>query len=331
LNKGILNKLSEFTEDEKIAFKKKAVIFSFFLILSIAFWFMNALSKTYSAIIDYPVRYTDIPAGKVLVGDTPDYLTLRVTTHGYRILRHKLSSRYLPIAFSVNSFALRNFPDSDTNVFYIQTRFAREHLSSQMSSEINIQEISPDTLYLRFASVVTKKLPVISNVESEPDRQMIFKDVARTDPDSVLVSGPDYIIDTLQGISTKQKNLGILSKSFEGNIDLQEPEHVSVKHDKVKLSIGIERITEKNLLVPLNIINLPDTIKLKTFPSLIEVNCNVGLSNFPRVQAELFRLVADFNDIEKGEGRLPVSLVKSPEFVRSVSYNPKSVEYLIEK
>jgi hypothetical protein len=330
LDKGILDKLRGFTEDEKIAFKKKAVIFSFFLVLSIVFWFMNALGKSYSASINYPVRYTDIPAGKVLIGDTPDYLTLKITTHGYRLLRHKLSSR-IPIAFSVNSFALRNFPGTDTNMFYIQTRFAREHLANQLSSEIDILEISPDTLYLRFASLITKKLPIIPDIQSEPERQMIFKGSPQSEPDSVLVSGPDYIIDTLQGILTKPKNLGVLSKSFEGFVDILQPQHVSVKHDKVKLTIGIERITEKIVLVPLNIINIPDTINLKTFPSFIEVNCNVGLSNFPRVQPELFRIVADFNDIEKGEGRLPVNLVKSPEFVRSVNYNPKYVEFLIEK
>ena len=95
MESGILHKIINFTADEKIAFRKKAIIFSFFLVLSVIFWFMNVLSKNYVAAINYPVRYIDIPEGKVLIGDTPDYLSLKVSTSGYRIIRHKLSSRYL--------------------------------------------------------------------------------------------------------------------------------------------------------------------------------------------------------------------------------------------
>ena len=292
---------------------------------------MNALNKPYFASINYPVKYVDIPSGKVIVGDTPDYLTLRISAHGYSIIRHKLSSRYTPISFSVSSFSLSSLSGADTSTYYIQTRFSREHLSSQLSSDFSISDIRPDTLFFRFASIVTKTLPVQPDVVFEYDRQMIIREHPYSIPDSVIVSGPDYIIDTVKAIYTQRKNLGTLSQSFEGNIALNKPENLIIKQEKVKVFVGVERITEKVLLVPLELNNLPDTISIKTFPSSIEVYCQVGLSNFPELKPEAFRVVADFSEATNGTGKLSVNLIKFPDFVRAVKFSPRTVEFLIEK
>ena len=327
----LLNKLTRFTEDEKIAFRKKAFIFSFFLFLAVIFWLMNALSGMYTANINYPVRFTDLPPGKVLIGEKSDYLTLKVNAHGYNIIRYRLSSRYIPISFSVDSYNLRTASGIDSSLFYVQTRFSREQLSRQLSSDFNILEILPDTLFFRFASIVTRKLPVKPDIDFEPDRLMILMGVPVCKPDSVLISGPDYIVDTLQVIYTRQKKLGILSKSYDGNIYLNKPDNIDMKADKVNVYVGVERITEKVLSVPLEVINIPDELTIKTFPSFIEVSCQVGLSAFPVVKPENFRLIADFEESSSGTVKLSVKLGKSPENVRLVKFSPKNVEYLIEK
>lgn len=331
MESGILHKIINFTADEKIAFRKKAIIFTFFLVLSVIFWFMNVLSKNYVATINYPVRYIDIPEGKVLIGDTPDYLSLKVSTIGYRIIRHKLSSRYLPLTFSVSSFSLNTLPGTDSSIFFIQTRFSREYLVRQLSTDFNISEIRPDTLFFRFASTVEAKLPVKPDIVFEPDGQMILKGLIASDPDSVFITGPDYVIDTMQAVYTRQKKLGTLSKSWEGSVDIKEMENITVNQDRVKVMVAIERITEKMLPVPVEVINIPDTVRLKTFPSFVEVSCLVGLSNFPGLQPTAFRIVANFDEISQGNGKLSLSLVKQPGFVRAVKVSPKNVEFLIEK
>ena len=330
MKSGIRSILSILSAKEKIISKKNALVFSFFLVLSVIFWFINALSKDYVTIINYPVRYSDLPTGKTLIGESPDFLSLRISAHGYTILRHKLSSKYIPISFSVSSFSINRVSANDS-VFYIQTRYAREHLSAQLSPDIQILEIKPDTLYFRFASLVTKMLPVVANISVEPDRQMIIKGLPTTDPDSVLASGPDYILDTLKSIYTRYRNIGVISQTTEKQIELDKPGQLTLNHNRTNVTVGIERFTEKTVSVPLEVINLPDSVKLITFPSVIEINCQVGLSNFPNVQPPLFRVSVDYNETSAGTGNLTVSLTKQPEFVRSVKFSPKKVEFLITR
>jgi hypothetical protein len=329
---GFLNRISQFTDEEKIAFRKKALIFSFFLILSVIFWFMNALSKNYTTDIKYPVRYRNFPSDKTLIGELPNYFTLRVNAHGYTLLRHKLSSRYIPIVFSVNSFSLSRMSGRDSSFYYLETRYIREYVAKQLSSEFEIVSLKPDTLVFPFADVISRKVPVKSALSFELGQQLILKNKLMIAPDSIIVSGPDYIIDTLSFVYTQVKNLGVLKKSIDRTIGLQKLDHVLFDTDEVEVRFDMEKFTEKILRVPVEVINLPDSINLKLFPHLIDVSCQVGLSNFEKLEPFMFKAIIDYTQIESDQtDKLIVNLQIKPDFVKSINYFPKAVEYLIEK
>ena len=146
------------------------------------------------------------------------------------------------------------------------------------------------------------------------------------------VSGPDYIIDTISRVYTKPLDAGLISQSVSRSLDLAKSDHVSLGREKVKIRFEVEKFTEKTLSVPVEVINLPDSMSLKTFPHDIQVTCQVGLSNFEKLQPSMFRMMVDYKEAETGqEKKLKVEMVKQPDFIRSVKYSPRSVEYLIEK
>lgn len=329
---GFLNRISQFTDEEKIAFRKRALMFSFFLMLSVIFWFMNALSKNYTTDIKYPVRYRNFPGDKTLIGELPNYFTLRVNAHGYTLLRYKLSSRYIPIVFSVNSFKLSRMSEKDSSFYFLETRYIKEYVAKQLSSEFEIVSLKPDTIIFPFANVVSKKIPVKSVLNYELGQQLILKNNIEISPDSVNVSGPDYIMDTLSYIYSENKNLGILKKSIQKTIGLQKLEHVLIEPENVKVKFEMEKFTEKSLRVPVEALNLPDSINLKLFPHFINVNCQVGLSNFERLEPFMFKALVNYSEIETTQtDKLIITLQTKPDFVKSVNYSPKTVEYLIER
>ena len=63
----------------KQLFRREVAVFSFFLVLSFIFWFLNALSKEMNGRIDYPVRYINFPADRALVNELPDRLNLMIS------------------------------------------------------------------------------------------------------------------------------------------------------------------------------------------------------------------------------------------------------------
>ncbi len=329
---SLLNKLSSFSETEKIVFRKKVVLFGFFLSVSIILWLLIALSKPYNDQINYPVSYKNFPESKVLIGDLPDHLSLNVNADGFTLLRFRLSSRYIPISFSVNSFKMNRLPGADSSSFYIETRYAREHITAQLSSGFTISKISPDTLIFRFSGVGSKKVPVVPAFTFHLDKQLILKNQIKLDPDSVTASGPDFIIDTLLAVFTSKSDLGIISKTYHEKLELQKIKYVYVKEIQVTVSFEIEQFTEKTIQIPVEIINLPKSMRMQAFPRYIQLTCQVGLSNYEKLNGAMFRAQVDYQEITSDQkNKLKVSISKQPVFIQSLRFSPQTVEYIIEK
>ena len=332
MDSQILNRISTIKQDDKIAFKKKALIFGFFLVVSTAFWFINTLSDYYSTEISYPIVYQNFPKQKVNIGNPSSYLKIKVRALGYIILRYSLSSKYIPITFNVNSFSMKRLPGNDSSVFYIQTQYTRDYIAKQLSSEFEIIDIKPDTLYFRFANMRSKMLPVKPKFIYRLEKQMILKSEPQLIPDSILVSGPDYIMDTITSLETMPIDLGVISHKKEVQVNMNEIKNLYLKISKVDVVIDVEQFTEKTIQIPITTVNMPESYKLKTFPRNIILTCQVGLSNYEKLDSGFFRAQVDYNETLKSQGgNLEVLLVKQPAFIRAANFTPASVEFLIEK
>lgn len=292
---------------------------------------MKALEENYTAEIDYPVRYRNFPDDKTLIGEVPDHLKLTVYAHGYVLLQHKISARYIPLIISVRSFSLKKFPENESGFYFLETRYIKDYIDKQLSSEFEILEVNPDTLVFPFASVKSKILPVVSHVGYQLDRQLILKDMVQVTPDSVRITGPDYLIDTLKTMHTREVNLGVISRSRTYTVGLNSFPHTTLYPEDVEVSFHLERFTEKSISVPVVIENAPEGLKLITFPAQVELTCQVGLSNYEKLQAGMFKFAVDYNEISQGKEQLSVRLKRFPEFVKAIRFAPGSVEYLIER
>lgn len=332
MERNFFDRLAGLSDQEKIAFRKRALIFLFFLALSVVFWLLTALSKNYTTSIEYPVRYRNVPQDKILVGDLPESLLIKVNAHGYSILRNKLSARYIPISISLNDFTLKPMPGSDTASFYLETRATRDRIASQLSSEFGIIDIDPDTLYFRFAKLKTKKVRVEPRLEYQLDKQLILKNPISSSPDSVLVSGPDFIVDTLRQVRTEHISGGLIRRNMDEEAKLEKLSNLYFERSNVLVTAEVEKYTEKLLKIPVEVINVPDSLIIRTFPYFVELSCQVGLSKFEKLQPTMFRATADLNDVQLTQGtRLNVRLTRQPDFVMNVRYSPNNVEYLIER
>ncbi len=317
--------------NDRTGARKKALIFAFFLTISIVIWLLKALEKNYATQIDYPIRYRNFPDDKTLIGDLPDHLKLDVYAHGYVLLQHKISSRYIPLVLNVNSFTLKPFRERDSAFYFLETRFLRDYIDKQLSPEFEILDVKPDTLVFPFAEVEEKRIRVKQNFDFQLEQQMILKQAPLIEPDSIMVTGPDYILDTLKTVYTQGDDLGVISKDKKIETGLQSIEYTTFHPEKVSIKIEVERFTEKTLSIPIRVNGAPDTVNIITFPKQIALSCQVGLSNYEKVQSEMFTASVNYSEIQDGLARLEVKLTKSPDFVRAIKYNPKTIEYLIKK
>ena len=302
------------------------------MLLSIVFWFLTALNKDYNTVFSYPVKYVRFPKGKVLTNDVPERLDLNVESRGFTLLRFKLKSRLVPIIFDVNSFSLNTISNTEPLTVYILTEYAIEKIQEQLSSEIRVVSISPDSLIFQFTDMYTRKVDVVANLKLEFEKQYMQVADMLVTPDSVTVSGPGLLIDTIRSVGTVSKIITGVRKNIETDLDLKPIHRIEFSNEKVNVMVPVEKFTEAGLNIPIEVLNFPDTLFLRMFPSNVDITYRVGLSDYGNVNQHMFQAVVDYADKESNLGnRLHVKIIKAPEYVVITDYRPKNIEYIIER
>ncbi len=327
----LIKKFARESERKKITLNRKVIIFFFFLVLSVLFWFLTALNKNYTSSISYPVRFIRFPEDKVLVNDVPDRLELTVNASGFTLISYQLRSRITPIIFDVNSFSPNRFRN-DPMSLYILTSSAKDDIARQLSSEIEILDISPDSLIFTFAARIHKQVPVIAKLDFSFEKQFMQVGPFVLEPDSVTISGPEVIVDSIFAVSTEEFSKSSISESFNQELKLLTINKIDIDPVEVWLQLPVDKFTEASFTIPIEVVNLPDSLVLRTFPGKVTISCQVGLSAYETLNEHLFRAVIDYADAGSMLGsKLQVKLVKAPDFIQALNFSPKSVEYILER
>ncbi len=332
MEEGLLKQFRNLVEEDKVKFYHKLLVFLFFVFVATIFWFLSALNRNYISDIQYPVRYTNLPAGKVLVNDLPGNLSLKVSGHGYTLLRHRLSKQLLPLIFDVNSFALSSIEDTVNQSFYVLSRVAQNKIAGQLSNEIQILEIQPDSIVFVFSDIARRKLPVKPMLDLQFERQFMVKGKITATPDSVEVEGPKSVIDTMQFAYSAMTRIGNIRGTVEKSLEFRELDQVRYGEKKINVRIPAEQFTESSIKIPIVPVNVPEGLTLKLFPAEITLFYMVALSDYERISAANFTAVADYSLLE---GLMPpkirIQLGRTPDNIFYIRHFPESVDYIIER
>lgn len=310
---------------------RKAFVFLVCLALSSFLWLMSSLEKHYTSRISIPVRYVEFPKDRQLAGQLPSQLDLVVDAYGYTLLSYKLRLAFSPVLLNVSELVDNAFVNGSNYRYTIFTVNHKEEIEKQISSEIRILSIKPDSLVFNLSKVVTKKIRVQPNIKVNLENQFSLRNEPVPVPDSILVSGPINILDTLRFVATRYHEYNKLSRSAIQKQLLQPIPGLRLERDEVDLSIPIEQNTEVSFEVPIQIRNKPPDSVLKTFPAKIKVSCRIGLSKYKNLDYSTFRAFINYEKVSLRESRLPVTLESHSGNVLSVNYAPKEVEYILER
>ncbi len=310
---------------------RNVFIFLIFLVLSTGFWFLNALQKDYSTIVEYPVRFTNIPKGYILKDNRTKKLQLKVKAGGFNIISYHLSASFSPLIIEVSE--MKQFSDDNKTEFYlISSKYSRS-LNGQLSSGLSLQEISPDTLFINLSPLRVKKIPVSANIETLFEKQYLQGGKLIIKPDSVTVSGDAAIVDSIMEVFTEHTVFNKLKDTLITKLLLKNIEGVKLSANSATVTIPVEPFTESTMLVPVIAKNVPDSFRLKAFPPEIKVSFRVSLSRFENIKAgDFFAAIYFTNElVNDNNQRLKVKLEKYPDGLYFMDYSPLFVEYLLEK
>jgi len=317
---------------KKKLINRNVAVFSFFLLLSFIFWYINALSKDITGSVSFPVRYTNFPENLALVSELPDKLTLQMEGTGYSLLRARISGNNTPLIIDVDNSGL-SVRDSESELeFFIHSYKLRESFMRQLRNNFEITSVKPDSINFVFDKVIVRKVPVKPDIKINLQKQFMINGNIITDPDSVEISGPRKIIDTILFVETAFHEFNQVKEKFSRNLEIKPIPKIGISHKKTEITVPVEQYTEEVIDVGIRIINKPDTADVRLFPDMVSVQFNIALSDYNKMKEIPLDAVVDMKDLDvRKVDRLKVEMHNLPPFIANVRFNPIQVEYIIEK
>ena len=294
-------------------------------------WFLQALENSYVSVIENPVRFTRLPENKTLIRDLPKKISLEVKGTGFAVLRHNWDLSKTPIRIDFRELTTAEQRDQQNLLIWIPSQVYRQKIIDQIGN-FEVLSIYPDTLIFEFSAVQSKKVPVKPNLGYELEKQYMLKVPVKVEPDSITITGPGKILDTINFIQTDLLKLKKVSGPVIRNLIIKKTsDQLRYSESRVVIRLEVEQYTEKTLKVPVIPVNVPDSLTMKVFPAQISLSFRVVVSEFDKITHDQFRIFADYRDLVPGKENLKVILSRFPLFIEQIRLQPETVEFILER
>lgn len=288
----------------------KAVVLC--LITAFIFWLFNALNKTYTTHIDYPISFQFNRDSLISINKLPQRIPLNVSGGGWNLLRKTLSVNPHPIVV--------NF-DNPVNTQYV-TQYSLMPIVSDNLEELTINFVGIDTLYIRIEKKVSKKVKLkVDTLDLAMAQDFAINSPVNISPDSVELTGPESMItqhsDTLY-VKIPEDDIDE-DYSEEVALGSQLDEHIVSAPDIVNVSFKVVQYVPVTEEFYIEKVNFPDDNSIKLDREVVKANFKVPEPVKDNIEIFDFSVIADFNNLMLSDSTIELESVRIPEYVRAFS------------
>ena len=304
---------------KKINFK----FFLIFIVVSSFFWIVTKFSNIYKFQNDFDINWTNVPE-TIIVENEQNKISLLFSASGFEILLYKFFNNKIEISLDKdvvyeNNIALVNI----NNKIY--------EIEKQLFDNNIIEDLISKKITFNYSTLSSKKVPVLVDKKINFRPGYLNENKFYIYPDSIVVVGPDNIIDTLKNVKTYLFERNDIYKSIDEKIKLLLLDNLSYSENQIKLSSIVKKYSEKEFKIPIKIINLPDSIRLKLFPNHVTLKAIISLDDFNDIIDDNFKIIVNYKLLKSNYSSLSLFLTEYPGNVKNINWYPKTVNYLIRK
>lgn len=315
--------------------KSKAFIFLMCLVFSFLAWLSIKLSKETTTTFPVTLQITNLPDSLIFTQQTDSVIAISLQTNGVRLFSNPFFSRKNTIGIDYGSLQKPRGQRSDL-FFYTATQ---AELKYSLENDIPASNVSanPDTIFFSATRAFRKKVPVVveRNIRFRPGfRQYNFPVII---PDSVYVTGPEFLRDSVNFIKTSPIVSNDADKNIEVKTTLINPwrnRNVTFSETEVNVTLQIEEFTEATIELPISL-DCPQInenysgTKILLFPDKVTVHYLVALKDISSINPSMFKSKVFCPDtLQQTDNRLPVEINEHPGLVEIIRLRPSEVEYV---
>lgn len=288
--------------------------------IALIFWLLVKLSQSFQT--RRPVYFElDFPQEKALAEMPPADMAVELEGSGWSLLFDYFAHPRIKLAYDMQEIDRLNLSRGQL----------RNDIAQRLrGNDIRVLEINYDNVLLALEGRNTKKVPVLVQKRLTFAPEHHLKEPVSLKPDSINISGPSSLIDSIRYWPTDSLVLKNLKSGLTVTLNLKKPgRELLLSETKVEARAEVEPFTEKTMYVPLLVKNAPDSLRI--FPDKITVTCKLGLSKFDSVSFRDFTAEADLGGISpKGPNNTtPIVITRQPSYIQNLQFSPKSAKFFI--
>lgn len=292
------------------------------IIFSVILWVSISLSNDYSATLDLPIKFFNVPEGYTTASSSPSKVKIKVKGKGWNILSTLLTAR--------NDYLIDASKESDRNGKYDLKTYSTEN--TWLTSKLQVLEVSPDTISFYLEKVVSAKLKIVPDlqIEFKPGYGLASEIVIM--PESTIVSGSSHLIKNFQEVTTNLISLKDLSEKSEQVVELKNIPGLTYDVNSATVVLDVQRIIEHSFDdVSVKVVDTPKDRDVVLLPNKISVLLRGGINVLGKLDKEKIIAVVPYRDVVLDTIGLVKPNVNIPAFTELVSVKPERINYIIKK
>ena len=301
--------------------KKKIPLIIISIAFSVIIWGTISLSEEYYANVNVPLRVVDFPIGYTIGNKIPENITIKLRGIGWKLFSVNIG-KDVTYNISVNE-------DSG----FKQIRLM-DHLTDNrwMLSELDIIDIVPNSLSFSIERRVNKKLPIVADLSLDFKAGYGLAKQIVLEPDSVVIDGPQSVVNSLTEIKTKAIRLSSLDRFTIKNIGFVYPPGSSFGTKFVSVNFDIQRIVDKQFDdIDVEVLDVPPDRDVILLPNKISCNVRGGIDILGKLEKDQFRVFVFYRDVVLDTLGNVIPHIEHPENTTLKYIKPERLRYIIKK
>jgi len=292
-------------------------VFSVFFFISSFFWFLNALGKDYSIHVPVTLEYEINRDNQAIVGFHEHEVDMEIYGTGYSLLKYYLFESYF--STKVNVSELRKDSLATNEVVFIETFNA---LDKVYKGSFKIISVKPTVLTTTVSKIISKKVPVKTNVSLACLENYGIVSPYKIIPNSISIKGPQILLDTIQFVEVEDVELTDLDSDIDLSLEISPIEGVAMKRKSVSFSVKVQEYVRNEIEAPISFVNVSKR-DMKKIENTSVVVLYKSLSQEP---LQSISVIADFFNANQTEEYIPIK-VNLPQGYELISVTPQNISY----
>ncbi|WP_165749718.1 CdaR family protein [Cellulophaga sp. Z1A5H] len=291
-------------------------------------WFINKLADDYTGRAAFDVVYTNVPDSLLFVGASKDHIEVKLKASGFTFLGFGFKNKTVTIDVSK--------AEKKDDVYRIPRSVYQLQIEKQLPQSMEFLGVDEgDAIVLEIYTLKTKKVPVIERLKINFSQNFMLDGAVLLSPDSILVKGPEKVLNEIESIQTEVKTISNVTEDFSEELLLQTPENtdnITYLTNKVFVKGKVVRFSEKIIEVPIKVLNLPEDFEIKLFPDTVKIVCMAKIDDLKELQVSDFNVVADYNAIQdESQHTILLKLELAPDFLSNIRLMSNEVRYILKR